>query len=89
MIFSVISFYLLIQIVMIENSRMPIDDPPKTHLELTMIHEVMILDYSGFDKALLHIGTFLKYGIYGALITAILINTKWSIYIQIFAFFLL
>lgn len=28
-----------------------------------------------------------KYGIYGALITAILINTKWSIYIQIFAFF--
>ena len=86
LIFSVISFYLLIQIVMIENSRMPIDDP-KTHLELTMIHEVMILDYSGFDKALLHIGTFLKYGIYGALITAILINTKWSIYIQIFAFF--
>src|ERR1035437_8216058 len=36
----------------IENSRVPIDDP-KTHLELTMIHEVMILDNSGFDLGLI------------------------------------
>lgn len=35
-------------ILLTENSRMPIDDP-NTHLELTMIHEVMILDYSGPD----------------------------------------
>ncbi|MFA7044167.1 MAG: NADH-quinone oxidoreductase subunit H, partial [Bacteroidales bacterium] len=35
-------------IAMVENSRMPFDDP-KTHLELTMVHEVMILDNSGFD----------------------------------------
>ena len=39
-------------IAMIENSRMPVDDP-KTHLELTMIHEVMILDNSGFDLGLI------------------------------------
>jgi len=55
-----------VQIAMIENSRLPVDDP-KTHLELTMIHEVMILDNSGFDKALIHIGTYLKFAIYGAL----------------------
>ena len=42
----------LLMIAMIENSRMPIDDP-KTHLELTMVHEVMILDNSGFDLGLI------------------------------------
>ena len=59
LMYSIIGIYLFIQIAMIENSRLPVDDP-KTHLELTMIHEVMILDYSGFDKALIHIGTYLK-----------------------------
>lgn len=88
LIFSVISFYLLIQIAMIENSRLPLDDP-KTHLELTMIHEVMILDNSGFDKALIHIGTYLKFGIYGALITATLVPAEWNIYLQISLFFVI
>ena len=63
LIYSIIGFYLFIQIALIENSRLPVDDP-KTHLELTMIHEVMILDNSGFDKALIHIGTWLKFAIY-------------------------
>src|SRR5664279_4345112 len=44
--------YVFVMIAMIENSRMPIDDP-KTHLELTMVHEVMILDNSGFDLGLI------------------------------------
>src|SRR5512138_384586 len=39
----VIATYLLVQIAMIENSRMPVDDHKK-HIELTMIHEVMVLD---------------------------------------------
>ena len=43
----IISFFL---ILLAENSRIPVDDPA-THLELTMIHEVMILDYSGVDLA--------------------------------------
>ena len=60
LIYSIIGFYLFIQIALIENSRVPVDDP-KTHLELTMIHEVMILDNSGFDKALIHLGTYLKF----------------------------
>ncbi len=49
---GVLATFVLIMIAMIENSRMPIDDP-KTHLELTMIHEVMILDNSGFDLGLI------------------------------------
>ena len=71
-IIGFIAVYLLIQIAMIENSRMPVDDP-KTHLELTMIHEVMILDHSGFDLALMHIGTALKFAMYGLLIANFLV----------------
>jgi len=59
--------FVLIIICMIENSRMPIDDP-KTHLELTMMHEVMILDNSGFDLGLILHGTNMKFALYGALI---------------------
>ena len=54
-------------ITMVENSRMPIDDP-KTHLELTMVHEVMILDNSGFDLGMILYATNLKFAMYGALI---------------------
>lgn len=71
-IIGFIAVYLLVQIAMIENSRMPVDDP-KTHLELTMIHEVMILDHSGFDLALVHIGTALKFAMYGLLIANFLV----------------
>ncbi len=59
--------FVLIIIAMIENSRMPLDDP-KTHLELTMVHEVMILDNSGFDLGLILYTTNLKFAMYGALI---------------------
>jgi len=60
-------------IAMIESSRMPIDDP-KTHLELTMIHEVMILDNSGFDLGLIFTAGYLKFAIYGALIVNLFIG---------------
>ncbi len=76
-IIGFIGIYLLVQIAMIENSRMPVDDP-KTHLELTMIHEVMILDYSGFDLALIHIGTSLKFAMYGLLVANLLIPSGWN-----------
>ncbi|HAM98885.1 MAG TPA: hypothetical protein DCQ26_09785 [Marinilabiliales bacterium] len=64
---GVIATFILIMICMIENSRMPVDDP-KTHLELTMIHEVMILDNSGFDLGLIMHAINLKFAMYGALI---------------------
>ncbi|MDP2723412.1 MAG: NADH-quinone oxidoreductase subunit H [Bacteroidales bacterium] len=64
---AILATFVLVMIVMIENSRMPIDDP-KTHLELTMIHEVMILDNSGFDLGLIMSAGFLKFALYGAII---------------------
>lgn len=85
LIYSIIGFYLLAQIAMVENSRLPIDDP-KTHLELTMIHEVMILDNSGFDKALIHIGSYLKFSIYGALMYNLIVPAGWNIFLQIVLF---
>jgi formate hydrogenlyase subunit 4 len=85
LIYSLIGFYLFAQIAMIENSRLPVDDP-KTHLELTMIHEVMILDNSGFDKALIHIGSYLKFAIYGSLIYNVMVPAGWNIYLQAFLF---
>lgn len=49
-----------------ENARIPVDDPA-THLELTMVHEVMILDHSGPDLAILTYGSALKLWVMGAL----------------------
>ncbi len=61
----------LFMILLTENSRVPVDDPA-THLELTMIHEVMILDHSGPDLALIELGAFYKLFFYAAFITHIL-----------------
>jgi formate hydrogenlyase subunit 4 len=51
---------------LVENSRIPVDDPT-THLELTMIHEVMVLDHTGPDLALIQYGAALKLWLLGAL----------------------
>lgn len=56
MILLFLSFFF---ILLTENSRMPIDDP-NTHLELTMIHEVMILDYSGPNLGIVLYGASIK-----------------------------
>lgn len=63
----ILATFVLLMIALVENSRMPMDDP-KTHLELTMIHEVMILDNSGFDLGLILYGTQLKFAMYGGLV---------------------
>ena len=70
---ATLATFVLVMIAMIENSRMPIDDP-KTHLELTMIHEVMILDNSGFDLGLLLSAGYLKFAIYGALVVNLFVG---------------
>lgn len=77
--------YLVILIAMVENSRMPVDDP-KTHLELTMVHEVMILDNSGFDLGLIHATSALKFGVYAMLIANLLIPPTWKIGYQVLYF---
>jgi formate hydrogenlyase subunit 4 len=73
--------FVLLFVAMIENSRMPVDDP-KTHLELTMIHEVMVLDHSGFDLGMIMYATPLKFAMYGAIIANFFIGglpLQWSI----------
>jgi formate hydrogenlyase subunit 4 len=61
----------LFMILLAENSRVPVDDPA-THLELTMIHEVMILDNSGPDLALIELGSFYKLFFYAAFIACLI-----------------
>jgi formate hydrogenlyase subunit 4 len=77
--------FVLILIAMIENSRMPVDDP-NTHLELTMIHEVMILDNSGFDLGLIFYVTNLKFAMYGAIIANLFLTpgNEWYFSMPIF-----
>ena len=53
-------------VLLAENCRVPVDDP-NTHLELTMIHEVMVLDHSGPLLGLIFYGAALKLFVLGAL----------------------
>lgn len=61
----------LLVVVQVESARIPIDDPT-THLELTMIHEVMILDHSGPELAALQTAAAMKLTIGLSLIAALL-----------------
>jgi formate hydrogenlyase subunit 4 len=72
MVFVSIGLLSLFFLMTAECSRIPVDDP-NTHLELTMIHEVMILDASGFDLALYQYAAALKLLLYCAL-AALLLN---------------
>lgn len=60
----------LMLVLLTENSRVPVDDPG-THLELTMIHEVMVLDYSGPNLGLILYGAAIKLWLFSAMIVAI------------------
>lgn len=57
-------------VILAENARIPVDDP-MTHLELTMIHEVMVLDHSGPDFAMIQYAAALKMWLLGTVIVAI------------------
>jgi formate hydrogenlyase subunit 4 len=63
----------LFVVALAENSRIPVDDP-NTHLELTMIHEVMVLDHSGPDLALILYGASLKLFLFGALFARLVLG---------------
>lgn len=65
----------LLVVFLAENSRIPFDDP-NTHLELTMIHEVMVLDHSGPDLAMILYGSALKMWILGALLSGLVIPVR-------------
>jgi formate hydrogenlyase subunit 4 len=60
----------LIIVAIAENSRIPVDNP-STHLELTMVHEAMILEYSGRHLAVLEAASSLNLLLYVSLISSI------------------
>ena len=62
---------ILFILLLVGNCRIPVDDP-NTHLELTMIHEVMVLDHSGPNMALILYGSALKLWFFAALIAGLI-----------------
>jgi len=68
----------LFGLLLAECGRVPIDDP-STHLELTMIHEVMVLDHSGPDLALLLYAGAIKLAVFSALVVTVSIpRAAWA-----------
>ena len=73
-------------VLLAENSRIPFDDP-NTHLELTMIHEVMILDHSGLDLGGILYASALKLWILGSLWVSVSIPLGWgNFYLDVVVF---
>ena len=65
----------LVVLELVENTRIPVDDPT-THLELTMIHEVMVLDHSGPDFAYIQYAAALKLWSLGALFVGLVVPLR-------------
>ncbi len=63
-------FVALIIVSLAENARIPVDNP-STHLELTMVHEAMVLEYSGRHLALVEFTSYLKLVLYLSLFGSI------------------
>ncbi|MSO68098.1 MAG: formate hydrogenlyase [Pseudolabrys sp.] len=66
----------LLMVAIAENARIPIDNPA-THLELTMVHEAMVLEYSGRHLALIELSAALKLLLYISLVGCLF--TPWGI----------
>jgi formate hydrogenlyase subunit 4 len=62
----------LIMVAIAENARIPVDNPA-THLELTMVHEAMVLEYSGRHLALVELSASLKLLLYLSLIACVFV----------------
>ena len=60
----------LIIVAVAENARIPVDNPA-THLELTMVHEAMVLEYSGRHLAMIELAAAVKLLLYVSLIACI------------------
>ena len=71
-----LALFALIMVAIAENGRIPIDNPA-THLELTMVHEAMVLEYSGRHLALIELAASLKLILYVSLIACLFV--PWGI----------
>jgi formate hydrogenlyase subunit 4 len=67
-----LALFALIMVALAENARIPIDNPA-THLELTMVHEAMVLEYSGRHLALIDFAASLKLLLYVSLIACVFV----------------
>jgi len=65
-----LALFALIIVALAENARIPVDNPA-THLELTMVHEAMVLEYSGRHLAVIELAAALKLLLYISLIVCI------------------
>lgn len=66
----------LVMVAIAENARIPVDNPA-THLELTMVHEAMVLEYSGRHLAMIEFSASLKLLLYVSLIACLV--TPWTL----------
>ncbi|MGB2931308.1 MAG: NADH-quinone oxidoreductase subunit H [Methyloceanibacter sp.] len=66
------ALFALIMVAIAENGRIPIDNPA-THLELTMVHEAMVLEYSGRHLALIDLASEIKLLLYASLIACLFV----------------
>ena len=62
--------------VVAETGRLPVDNP-STHLELTMVHEAMVLEYAGPDLALVELGSAMRLSVYLGLLANLFV--PWGI----------
>ena len=69
----------LFALLLLETSRIPFDDP-NTHLELTMIHEVMVLDHGSFDFGLITYANVIKMWIFSSIISQLVLPFKSPIF---------
>ena len=67
-----LALFALIMVAIAENARIPVDNPA-THLELTMVHEAMVLEYSGRHLALIELSASLKLLLYISLIACLFV----------------
>lgn len=78
LLLAIVAYVLLL---LVETGRLPVDNPA-THLELTMVHEAMVLEYTGRDLALIEWGRGLKLAILMGLLIALAapwgISTSWT-----------
>jgi formate hydrogenlyase subunit 4 len=66
----------LVMVAIAENARIPVDNPA-THLELTMVHEAMVLEYSGRHLAVIELAAALKLLLYASLVGCVFV--PWGI----------
>ena len=88
-ILAAIAFFILL---IAENGRIPVDNP-ETHLELTMVHEAMILELTGTNLALVELAGALKFAIFSTLFVSLFlpfgVNLVWYLAFGVFVLKLL